>query len=403
MGKPPIRVAFIVSHAIQYYCPLYQRLAKRADIAIKVFFTWHSGATQVKDVAFGIPLKWDIPLTEGYDFEVVPNVSSDQGTQHFWGLNNPTLVDRVSAWQPDVVHVTGWAWRSHLLAMRAFHKRGIPVLFRGDSNLIRRTQHGPAWWAKHAVLSRVFAWPTLFLVVGKANWAYYEAFGVRPDRLLLCPHSIDVNRFAEPHEVLEEEARRWRQQLGIAPDRCVLLFAGKFSPNKRPIELMRAVRASTDRRLLLVMVGSGKLNAEVKAIANADPDRFRVLPFQNQSRMPVVYRLGDLFVLPSGGPGETWGLAVNEALACGRPVLISDEVGCAADVVDSSCGRVFSWAKPSSLAANLHDLTCDLPSLVKMRGPATKRAWCFDIERSDAILLSSLSRFPKRSDASSSK
>src|SRR5450759_1138626 len=87
MGKPPIRVAFIVSHAIQYYCPLYQRLAKRADIAIKVFFTWHSGATQVKDVAFGIPLKWDIPLTEGYDFEVVPNVSSDQGTQHFWGLN----------------------------------------------------------------------------------------------------------------------------------------------------------------------------------------------------------------------------------------------------------------------------------------------------------------------------
>ena len=391
-----MRVAFIVSHPIQYYCPSYQRLAKRDDIAIKVFFTWHSGGTPVKDLGFRISVKWDIPLTEGYDFEAVPNVSSDPGTHDFWGLNNPTLVDRVSAWQPDVVHVTGWAWRSHLLAMRAFYKRGIPVLFRGDSNLIGRTQHGPAWWAKRAPLSRVFAWPTLFLAVGKANWAYYEAFGVRQDRLLLCPHSIDVKRFAEPHEVLEEKARRWRQQLEIAPDRCVLLFAGKFSSSKRPIELMRAVLASTDRRLLLVMVGSGELDAEVKAISNADPDRFRVLPFQNQSRMPAVYRLGDLFVLPSSGPGETWGLAVNEALACGRPVLISDEVGCAADVVDGSCGRVFSWTEPSSLATNLHDMTRDLPSLVKMRGPATKRAWCFDIQRTEALLLSSLSHFPNR-------
>jgi len=78
--------------------------------------------------------------------------------------------------------------------------------------------------------------------------------------------------------VLEEEARRWRQQLGIAPDRCVLLFAGKFSSSKRPIELMRAVLASTDRRLQLVMVGSGELDAEVKLLPAADPDRFRVLP-----------------------------------------------------------------------------------------------------------------------------
>jgi hypothetical protein len=263
MGKPPTRVAFIVSHPIQYYCPSYQRLAKRDDIAIKVFFTWHAGETQVKDVGFGIPVKWDISLTDGYDFEVVPNISSDQGTRHFWGLNNPTLVDRVSAWQPDVVHVTGWAWYSHLLAMRAFRKRGIPVLFRGDSNLIDRPRHGPAWWAKRALLSRVYAWPTLFLVVGKANWEYYEALGVRPDRLLLCPHTIDVHRFAEPNEVYEEEAHRWRQQLGITPDRCVILFAGKFEAGKRPVELMRAVRSSTDKRLLLVMVGNGELEAEV--------------------------------------------------------------------------------------------------------------------------------------------
>jgi glycosyltransferase involved in cell wall biosynthesis len=110
------------------------------------------------------------------------------------------------------------------------------------------------------------------------------------------------------------------------------LYAGKFEDKKRPVALMQAVQQIEDSRLLLVMVGDGVLGDQVRQIAAEIPARFRVLPFQNQSRMPVVYRLGDIFVLPSAY-GETWGLAVNEALACGRPVLVSDHVGCAADLV----------------------------------------------------------------------
>ena len=149
-----------------------------------------------------------------------------------------------------------------------------------------------------------------------------------------------------------------RRQLEISDDKCVLLFAGKFERKKQPVELMRAVQAVSNPNLVLIMVGSGELGAEVNAIAAADSARFRVLPFQNQTRMPVIYRLGDLYVLPSAF-GETWGLAVNEALACGRPVLVSDRVGCAADVVDASCGRVFSWAEPSSLPRVLGEITKD--------------------------------------------
>src|SRR4051794_41026285 len=174
----PTRLAVIVSHPIQYYAPLYQRLAQRKDTVLKVFFTWHAAEVPIQDVGFGVPVAWDIPLTEGYDFELVPNASSDPGTHHFGGLNNPTLLDRISAWRPDVVHVTGWAWRSHLLAMRAFYKRGIPVLFRGDSHLLDRKRKGPGWWVKRALLGHAFSWPKGFLVVGKANQAYYEAFGV---------------------------------------------------------------------------------------------------------------------------------------------------------------------------------------------------------------------------------
>jgi glycosyltransferase involved in cell wall biosynthesis len=391
MDGPRIRLAIIVSHPIQYYAPLYQRLARRDDLLIKVFFTWHDGHAAVADRGFRIPLAWDIPLTEGYEFQRVPNLSSDPGTHHFFGLQNPSLIDQVKAWNPDVVHITGWAWLSHLWAMRAFHKMGTQVLFRGDSHLLDGIPHGARWQLKRALLKRVFSWPSAFLVVGQANRAYYETFGVAPDRLISCPHSIDVARFAQPADRYEEEARLWRRQLDISDDRRVLLFAGKFEHKKRPVELMRTVQALSDPSLLLIMVGGGELSAEVNAIAAADPVRFRVLAFQNQTRMPVVYRLGHLFILPSAF-GETWGLAVNEALACGRPVLVSDRVGCAADVVDASYGRLFSWADSSSLPRALSEMTRDRAALSAMGRSAAKRAWLFDVAQTEAALTASLER-----------
>ncbi len=381
-----LRLAFIVSHPIQYYAPLYQRLAHRNDIEIKVFFTWHDGRAAVEDPGFAQPIAWDIPLTEGYAFERVPNRAPDPGTHHFFGLRNPSLVARVCGWHPDVVHVTGWGWLSHLLALRAFHARCIPVLFRGDSHLLDGVGAPMRWLAKRALLRRLYAWPTAFLVVGEANRRYYQAFDVTAERLYPCPHSIDVARFAEPAVSLGQQAAQWRRELDIPPDRCVVLFAGKFEARKRPLELMRAMLELPSARAVLIMLGGGALEREVKRLAASDPDRFRVLPFENQQRMPIAYRLADLFALPSAH-GETWGLAVNEAMACGRAVLVSDRVGCAADVVDPRCGAVFASDDPAGLATALHDLTAQRERLHAMGRAAAERAWAFDIARTETELL----------------
>jgi glycosyltransferase involved in cell wall biosynthesis len=389
MTRPRKRAAFIVSHPIQYVAPLYQRLGRRDDIAIKVFFTWHAGEEAIEDRGFGERVTWDIPLTQGYEFELVPNVSADPGTLGFFGLRNPTLVDRVMAWRPDVVHVTGWAWLSHLQALHAFHRRGVRTLFRGDSHLLDAAPSGPRGWVKRILLRRAFSWPAGFLVVGSANRAYYQSFGVEPARLYPCPHSVDVARFAEPAQALEQEAARWRAQLGIAAGQTVLLFAGKFERKKRPVDFMRAVQRLRHPGIVLVLVGAGELQDEIDAIAAADPGRFRVIPFQNQSRMPVVYRLGDLFVLPSAH-GETWGLAVNEALACGRPVLVSDRVGCAADVVDPSCGRIFPWSDWPALEKAVNELAENEGKLAKMRVAAAARAWSFDVTATESALIAAM-------------
>ena len=341
------------------------------------------------DRGFRTRFGWDIPVTEGYGFEAVPNVASDPGTHHFFGLRNPTLVERVAGWRPDVALVHGWAWLSHLEALRALARRGIPTLFRGDSHLLDDAGPRLRWPLKRVCLGHVFSWPAGFLVVGSANRAYYQAFGVAPERLYPCPHSIEVERFAGPAAALEGEAARWRSELGIPPDATVLLYAGKFEPRKRPVELMRLVARRHRPDVVLVMVGGGELQAAIDATAAADPARFRVLPFQNQSRMPLVYRLGDLFVLPSAS-GESWGLAVNEAMACGRPVLVSDRVGCAGDVVDPSCGRIFRWNDLPALEGAIDDLAADRGRLAAMGRAAAQRAPAFDTAAAERGLVAAI-------------
>src|SRR5262249_3812334 len=155
------------------------------------------------------------------------------------------------------------------------------------------------------------------------------------------------------------------------------------------LELMHAVLDLQDPNLVLVMVGNGELQAEIGALAREYPENFLVLPFQNQTRMPLVYRLGDLCVLPSAY-GETWGLGVNEAMASGRAILVSDRVGCAQDLVDASCGQVFSWTDPVSAQRTLADMVCDRNRLGVMGRAAAQRAWSFDIACTEGALMTAL-------------
>lgn len=353
-GKNPImRLAFVVSHPIQYYVPIYRDLAKRDGITLKVFYTWRD-AGPARDVKFGKEFAWDIPLMEGYDFEVVPNTSPDPGTHHRRGLINPDLVERVKAWRPDVVHITGYNYVSHGQAIKELSKVGIPVIFRGDSHLLDARGPWWKWWLKKSFLSKVYSWPSGFAYVGQANRNYYRAFGVPERKLFHVPHTIEVGRFAEPHEELEAKALAWRRELGIPDENFVFLYAAKLESRKRPMELLEAFLKADIPRTTLLFVGSGALETELRSrvacgewlvkgngVFESATKRIVFLEFQNQSRMPVVYRLGDALVLPSGY-GETWGLAVNEAQACGRPALVSDCVGCARDIVrEGANGMIF--------------------------------------------------------------
>lgn len=325
------KLAIVTTHPIQYYAPLFRLLAQRNNVKIKVFYTWGEQARhKVFDPGFGNQREWDIPLLDGYDFEFVKNVSSNPGSSHFKGIVNPGLIDSIKDFKADAILVFGWAFKSHLKLMRYF-KGKIPVYFRGDSTLLdEHDGFSIKKTIRRIFLRWVYRHIDIAFYVGTHNKAYFEAHGVKDKRLIYAPHAIDNIRFDDPDGNYAQQAKDWRDKLNIPAGKLSVLFAGKLEQKKNPMFMVEAAKLFP--QIHFVIIGNGVLENQIKQQV-AGLLNITILPFQNQSMMPVVYRLADVFVLPSKGPGETWGLAINEAMACGKIVVASNKCGCSKDLI----------------------------------------------------------------------
>jgi glycosyltransferase involved in cell wall biosynthesis len=330
-----MRIAIITTHPIQYYAPVFKLLAQQVEV--KVFYTWGEASIEKHDPGFNKTIKWDINLLDGYDYQWLQNTSGNPGSHHFNGIINPNIITDIEAWKPNALLVYGWAYKSHLNVMRHFNNK-IPVLFRGDSTLL---DEKPG--LKNAIRSIYLKWVyntvDYAFYTGINNKAYFTKYGLRDDQLIFAPHAIDNDRFADPKE---KEVDKLKYLLGLNTDSIVILFAGKLEVKKDPALLLKAFINLNAANTHLLFVGNGVLKEELKQQAILNPN-IHFMDFKNQTYMPIIYQTCDIFCLPSIGPGETWGLAVNEAMACSKAVLISDKVGCAPDLVKpDQNGMVFT-------------------------------------------------------------
>jgi glycosyltransferase involved in cell wall biosynthesis len=325
-----MRLAIVTTHPVQYNAPLFKLLAAQPGVQLKVFYTWSQAEAGAKfDPDFGKVISWDIPLLDGYDYVFVNNVAADPGSHHFNGIQNPTLIREICDWHPEAILVFGWSYRSHLACMRYFKGR-VPVLFRGDSTLLNE-QPGPKRMMRWIFLRWVYRYVDFALYVGKHNKAYYRAHGMTESQLVFAPHAVDNERFSVDNPMRDVAAIQRREALGIREKDMVVLFAGKLEERKDPFFVLRLARQLQRPGLVYLIVGNGPLEPAMKNQAMDLPGVI-FMDFQNQQSMPEIYRMGDVFLLPS--VSETWGLAINEAMACSRPVIVSTRVGCAPDLVE---------------------------------------------------------------------
>lgn len=367
------RLAIITTHPIQYNAPLFRLLTLSKKITVKVFYTWSQAKSKVYDVDFKLERSWDIDLLDGYDYTFVNNVSNKPGSHHYKGIVNPTLVHEIEQWEADALLVYGWNFSSHLKALRYF-KGKKTIYSRGDSTLLDE----PAGFSIKKIIRRVaLTWVyrhiDFALYVGTANKNYYLAHGLKLNQLIYAPHAIDTNRFAANDDEQNARALKWRSELGITADEIVFLFAGKLSKKKNPeilIQAFKTVRDESDKNMKLVIAGNGELETKLKDNFEKDAD-IRFVGFQNQSIMPVLYRMADVYVLSS--KSETWGLAVNEAMACSRTVVLSNKCGCAVDLVKENInGYVFE-------RDNVHDLANKISLLLNKEKTQSMGAASFSL------------------------
>lgn len=331
------RLGVLATHPIQYQAPLYQEIARRGLVDLEVAFLSRGGAQPVHDPGFGVMLAWDIDLLSGYRSTVLARRPL---------AGKPAWLRLMSSWlrRQDIVVLHGHADPDILLVMAACRVLGLPYLLRGDS----QAESATVGWrriARHLVAGAAVRGAAGALPIGERNAAFYSRYGSVPQ--YEAPYSVDNERF----RVMSDAARPSRAarlaSLGLDPRRPTVIFAGKLIGQKRPLDVVRAIGRCAGS-LNLLLLGDGPLRAQVHAFEDRLP--VRCLGFVNQADMPGWYGCGDILVLPSGR--EPWGLVVNEGMACGLIPVVSDVVGCAADLV-RGVGEIYPAGDVAALTAAL--------------------------------------------------
>lgn len=347
------RLAVVASHPIQYQAPLFRRIAANGRIDIEVLFLHPHGLEPSFDPGLGRLVRFDVPLTEGYEHRFLRNWSPQPSISTFTGVIQPGLVTALDPARVDAVLVLGYAQFSDWIAFGVARARGIPYLLRGETpDPAPEVRTTGRWLVKRALLGPVVRGAAGCLAIGRRNAAFYLSLGASLDRVRLAPYSVDEEAFVAGGREGRAERGRRLTDLGLDPDRPVVLFAGKLLPRKRVLDVIAACDRLGDA-VSLIVIGDGEQREEVDELARHRPN-LRVLGFVNQREIARWYGVADVFVLPSDR--ETWGLVVNEAMHAGAVPVVSDAVGCGPDLASDGAGRVYPVGDVSGLTAALDEL-----------------------------------------------
>lgn len=345
----------VATHPIQVQAPWFREIGRRSGVELCVLYATLPGPAE-QGVGFGKEFSWDIPLLDGYRWRTLENTVKPARLDSFSGLDCSDVGLALDEERPDVVVLTGWHSRPLLQALRACRSRGIPTLVRGVSNGLAPRS---AW--RRTLLSALVRQYDGILVTGKANRRFYKSLGLGDERLFRCPYAVENDRFHAASARLAPQREALRKAWGVPDGQVCLLFAGKLEEKKRPLDVIKAAALANRRgaKVHVLIAGSGVLEAEMKAVAAGAGLGVTFAGFLNQTEIPQAYVTADCLVLPSNY-SETWGLVVNEAMACGRPAIVSDRVGCGPDLVsEGQTGWVFPYGSVEVLAEKIHS-ACSL-------------------------------------------
>lgn len=380
-----VRLAYVVSHPIQYQAPLLRRIAREPDIDLTVLFGSDFSVRGYQDRGFGVEVQWDVSLLDGYRSEFLPRLR-DTGTVSPLSPISRGIVRRLRGrdGRPafDALWVHGYASANALHGILAANALGIPVLLRAESWLADRPRNRATLAAKELFFRLLRPAVAATLPIGSRNRDYWARYLGEDMPQFLMPYAVDNAYFTARAKVAD--TAQLRAELQLSPERPVILFASKLQQRKHTDHLLEAYHrlclSVPSAHPYLVIVGDGEERARLEAFANElNLEGIRFAGFRNQSELPGFFAMAQVFVLPSRH--EPWGLIVNEAMASGCAVVVSDDVGAHVDLItDGVEGFVYPTGDVDALADALRQVLVSPEQAQRMGEAARSRITNWDFE-----------------------
>jgi len=385
------RVLAISSHPVQYASANFREMARHPGLDLTVAYCSLRGAEAARDHEFGVDVKWDIPLLDGYKWVDVKRASgeakwdSDSWNWDLWKTIRDGHFDAIIA-------LTGYKRPAFWISRAAAASHRVPFFF-GTDTFTLEPRDGSRW----KVAVKRLLWPLLFrlasqvIVVSTAGRELMESLGIPSHRIALLHNTVDNDWWTAASSAVDRAAVR--RSWGVNADEKVILFCGKLQEWKRPSDLLLAFAKAAVPDSTLIMIGEGPLRSQLEAEATSLGicERVRFLGFLNQSQLPAMYTSADLMVLPSRY--EPFGLVVNEAMLCGCSVAVSDCVGAARDLVTPLAPDfVFPHGDVEALASLLRRVFSDPGRLLSLRRDSRVRMQTWSPRENVGAVFSAVER-----------
>lgn len=340
-----INIIIVQNVPTQFDVPLYQKITKEQPFKLIVYYTQtYLSNTQNSqyDREIGRSPQWDHLTNAQYDRR---DLSATE-------VKSPQLVaDKILKDNPDLVILSGYYPRLHAVLAVLLKLKGVKIGLRSDNALPHSDLSGIKGWLKGKALSYWLKIYDRWHPVGTLAHEYLETISGTTKPTFYFPYNVDNNWFQEQSEKWRSQKEEIRHSLNIPPHAYVILGIMKWHPREDPLTLVKAFAQIYQQHpdTFLLLVGDGILRPDIEQ---------EIAPFQNAvylpgyvpySELPKFYGISDLFVHPA--VNECWGVSVNEALACGLPVITSDGVGSRIDLIsEGENGFIFPKQDVQSLA-----------------------------------------------------
>ncbi len=350
------KIAVVVSHPIQHFCPAYRSWAALENVELKVFFGSTIGAKKYFDVNFGKEISWNSLYLDTFEHCFINGEHEIMPDKHIDCEKLDTILDEFN---PDIIIGYGYSQKLQRRALRYSREKKILFCYISDSEN-RNTKSFIKRKIKHLFLNRYFSKPDIFLSVGDANEEYYVEYGVKKSKIVRCPFSIDIYSFEKVINDRQKFRNDFRAAFKIPGDAFVCITAGKFVSWKSQTKLLDAALNVTDKSIVFILAGSGEMEPELRAKAQGIKNPVIFTGFLAPEKLQQAYAASDLYIHTA--LYEPHSLSISEAIYMGLPAIVSDTTGSygpADDVRPGLNGFVYAWNSPSTLGAYIERMAND--------------------------------------------